>query len=160
MSENNEKIFEVKAIGEVRRMEDGICLEIAEPYRLAMTGLEKFSHVHVLFWANQLDGKAERETIIVDLPYAPGVIHGVFACRAPIRPNPILITVCSIEGIDMDKGVLMLGNLDALEGTPVLDVKAYFPVTDRVKEAVVPEFAREWGEWLPEEGVGLMPHEL
>jgi len=46
-------------------------------------------------------------------------------------------------------------NIDALDGTPVIDLKAYFPVSDRVKDARLPDWLVGWPEWFPEEGLGL-----
>jgi tRNA (Thr-GGU) A37 N-methylase len=57
--------------------------------------------------------------------------------------------------VDHAKGEVEIVNIDAYDGTPVLDLKAYFPVCDRVKEVRVPPWAADWPEWLPEEGMGL-----
>jgi len=48
-----------------------------------------------------------------------------------------------------------LRNIDALDGSPVLDLKAYFPVVDRVQDAHIPGYLTGWPEWLPESGIGL-----
>jgi tRNA (Thr-GGU) A37 N-methylase len=45
--------------------------------------------------------------------------------------------------------------MDAFDGTPVLDLKGYFPVCDRVKDVRIPEWTEGWGEWMPDEGLGL-----
>jgi tRNA (Thr-GGU) A37 N-methylase len=87
-------------------------------------------------------------------PYDAPVL-GVFACRSPVRPNPIGLTTAKILGINRDKGEVEIANIDAFDGTPVLDLKAYIPVCDRVENVRVPEWASDWPEWLPEEGLGL-----
>jgi tRNA (Thr-GGU) A37 N-methylase len=48
-----------------------------------------------------------------------------------------------------------VADIDAYDGTPVIDLKAYFPVCDRVKEARIPAWLVDWPEWMPEEGLGL-----
>jgi tRNA (Thr-GGU) A37 N-methylase len=72
-------------------------------------------------------------------PYAKNVITGIFATRAEYRPNPVAITTCRILAVDEDKGVGEVAGLDARDGSPVVDLKAYFPVCDRVKEATTPQ---------------------
>jgi len=48
-----------------------------------------------------------------------------------------------------------VSDIDAYDGTPIVDLKAYFPVCDRVKEATIPEWLSNWPEWMPEQGIGL-----
>ena len=80
---------------------------------------------------------------------------GVFATRAEYRPNPIALTTAQILDVDHKKGIIEVQNLDAFDNTPVLDLKAYFPVCDRVKYATIPEWIVGWPEWFPDEGMGL-----
>ena len=74
---------------------------------------------------------------------AVSLVTGIFATRAEYRPSPVAITTCRITGIDKDRGLVDIAGLDARDGTPVIDLKAYFPVCDRVKEAKTPG-------WLPD----------
>jgi len=78
----------------------------------------------------------------------------VFACRGPTRPNPIALTTVEMLGIDHAEGVVEVVNIEAFDGTPVLDLKPYIPVSDRVKDVRVAEWAADWPQWLPEEGLG------
>lgn len=64
---------------------------------------------------------------------------GIFAQRAKDRPNPIGITAVQIVEVLPD--CLVVRGLDAIDGTPVLDIKPYVPAYDRVAEAKVPEWA-------------------
>ena len=57
--------------------------------------------------------------------------------------------------MDEAGGQVQVQNIDALDGTPVIDLKAYFPVSDRVKDARLPDWLVGWPEWFPEEGLGL-----
>ncbi len=50
---------------------------------------------------------------------------------------------------------MRIADIDAYDGTPLVDLKAYFPVCDRVQEARIPEWLAGWPEWMPEEGLGL-----
>ena len=58
-------------------------------------------------------------------------------------------------GGDEASGLVKVVNIDALDGTPIIDIKGYFPVSDRVREASIPEWLVGWPEWFPEEGLGL-----
>lgn len=107
----------------------------------ALRGLSAFSHVLVVFWMDRVDpGKVQRGLRRPrDNPRWPAV--GVFAHRGKERPNPIGVTVCRILGI---RGrVLRVAGLDAIEGTPVLDLKPWirgFSARGAVRE---PRWARE-----------------
>lgn len=147
--------FGIYPIGYVRRVDDSIHLEILEPYRPALRQLERFSHVMVFWWADRHDNEESRRLMQTRPPYAEDQVVGVFATRAEYRPNPIAMTTCEMQQVDEQSGIVRLVNLDAYGGTPVLDLKAYFPVCDRVKETRVPYWAEEWPEWLPDEGIGL-----
>ncbi|MDA4134457.1 MAG: tRNA (N6-threonylcarbamoyladenosine(37)-N6)-methyltransferase TrmO [Thaumarchaeota archaeon] len=103
----------------------------------ALRGIEAYSHVVVLFWMDQVT-EEERERLTThprhrdDLPRV-----GIFAVRMRSRPNPIGLSV--VELIGRRKNVLKVRGLDALDGTPVLDVKPYDHMD--VKEGIaVPEW--------------------
>ena len=63
---------------------------------------------------------------------------GIFAQRAKHRPNPIGVTAVSLVGIR--DNVIEVRGLDAIDGTPVLDIKPYYPAYDKVAQAHVPEW--------------------
>ena len=157
MTEKSSEGFQIFPIGHVRRTENGTYLEILETYRPAMKQLDHFSHVMVFWWADQHDNQESRSNLVTEPPYAEGKLTGVFACRAEYRPNPIAMTTCKLEGIDEESGVVRITDIDAYDGTPVVDLKAYFPVCDRVKDAHIPEWLSFWPQWMPEEGIGLEP---
>ena len=142
-------------IGTVHRNKTEITLEIAEAYRAGLRQLENFSHVIVLWWANHRDNPESRSFLEFYPAYAAERLTGVFATRSPQRPNPIGMTTCKLLGVDLQAGVARIVNIDAMEGTPILDLKAYFPVCDRVKDATIPTWLQGWPEWLPDEGLGL-----
>jgi len=73
---------------------------------------------------------------------------------AEYRPNPIAMTTCKILKIDETNGIVHIADIDAYNGTPIVDLKAYFQVCDRVKDARIPEWLSDWPEWMPEDGIG------
>ena len=148
--------FQIRPIGSVQRSDgEGIALEIFLPYRPGLKQLDKFSHVIVLWWADRSDNDSARSTMQCNPPYAEEHLTGVFACRAEYRPNPIALTVCEILNVDEQRGIVRIRNIDAMDGSPVVDLKAYFPVVDRVKGAHIPDYLAGWPEWMPEDGIGL-----
>jgi len=153
--ETGEKIFQMFPIGYIRRNEKGISLEILEPYRAALKQLNHFSHVMVFWWAHKHDNQKSRSALQCEPPYAKGKITGVFATRAEYRPNPIAMTTCKILKLDENQGIITVAEIDAYDQTPIVDLKAYFPVCDRVKNATSPPWLSDWPEWMPDEGIGL-----
>jgi tRNA (Thr-GGU) A37 N-methylase len=92
-------------------------------------------------------------------PYAEEHLTGIFATRSPYRPNPIAMTTCRVLGVDEATGVVEVANVDTFDGTKIVDLKGYFPVCDRVKDARIPEWLADWPEWMPDDGQGLQPWE-
>jgi tRNA-Thr(GGU) m(6)t(6)A37 methyltransferase TsaA len=155
MSEQAESKYEVYPVGHIRRCDGRNYLEIAGAYVPALKELERFSHVQVLWWFDRCDDEICRSVTQTDqAPYEAPML-GMFACRSPVRPNPIGLTTAKIYGVDHGHGRVEIGEIDAFDGTPILDLKAYFPTCDRVREVRVPSWAAGWGEWMPEDGLGL-----
>jgi excinuclease ABC subunit A len=146
--------FEIFPVGYVRTDSGRTYLEILEPYIPALKELEHFSHVQVFWWFSEFQDKMCRE-ITQSEPLYEAPVTGVFASRSPTRPNPIGLTTAEIVHVDHKKGIVDIVNIDAYDGTPILDLKAHIPVQDRVKDVGVPEWTSHWPEWMPEEGIGL-----
>jgi tRNA-Thr(GGU) m(6)t(6)A37 methyltransferase TsaA len=151
----SEQTFHMQPIGYVRRSAEGVQLDILEPFRPALRQLDCFSHVMVFWWADRHDNDESRSILQTEPPYARGKVTGVFATRAEYRPNPIAMTTCKLSAVDETSGIVRVADIDAYDGTPIVDLKAYFPVCDRVREAHIPEWLSDWPEWMPEGGLGL-----
>jgi len=95
----------------------------------ALDGVEEYSHVFVIFWMHQI---LDTEKVKVH----PGGI-GIFATRAPTRPNPIGLTL--VELVKREKSALLVKGLDASDGTPVLDIKPYTD-SERRRFIIVTDF--------------------
>ena len=85
--------------------------------------LEGFSHIILVYHLHQAQGMS-----LLVTPFLDGTPHGVFATRAPKRPNPIGLSVVKLIGIDA--ATLEIENIDILDGTPLLDIKPYVPAFD------------------------------
>ena len=105
----------------------------------ALDAIEGFSHVIVVFHIDRVPQEAQRLQIAVGNEDEPPQ-RGVLATRSQLRPNPIGTSVVKV--LHRRKGVLRVQGLDALDGTPVLDIKPYLPQYDSVPEAQLPPWAQ------------------
>jgi tRNA-Thr(GGU) m(6)t(6)A37 methyltransferase TsaA len=104
----------------------------------ALDQIEKYSHVIVIYWIHKIPSAAVTELKIhpkkrVDLP-----LVGILATRSPSRPNPIGLKTVKI--IEHKSNILKVIGLDAIDGTPVLDIKPYIPGYDSPVKASVPDW--------------------
>jgi tRNA (adenine37-N6)-methyltransferase len=149
------KEMKISSIGNVVRKENEILLKLETKYKSGLTNLDKFSHVIVVWWADGHEDEESRRQLVTQLPYAPGEEAGVFACRAEYRPNPIAITVCPIKEVDLENGIVKIAGIDARDNSPILDLKPYIPVCDRVNNSRIPDWFKGWPLELPENGLQL-----
>lgn len=113
-------------------------IELLAPYNReeAVRELEGFSHIWVVFVFHAAKREAWKPT--VRPPRLGGNRRvGVFASRSPERPNPIGLSLLTLDGVQTDEGrvILRVSNLDLIDGTPVLDIKPYIPYADNVPDA-------------------------
>jgi tRNA-Thr(GGU) m(6)t(6)A37 methyltransferase TsaA len=113
-------------------------------YELGLKGLDGYSHIIVVYWMHKLAGSRIINLLVrprgrLDLPEV-----GVFATRNPRRPNPIGVTVAEL--LEIRYNILTVRGLDALNHTPILDIKPY-DYYDIVENPRVPDwFKRIWDE--------------
>ncbi|MBS7525193.1 tRNA (N6-threonylcarbamoyladenosine(37)-N6)-methyltransferase TrmO [Fusibacter paucivorans] len=98
-------------------------LEIEESYVEGLKDLDGFSHLYILYHFH----KVKQSKLLVK-PFMDDAVHGVFATRAPVRPNAIGMSVVAIDRIEGCR--IYIQNLDVLDGTPLLDIKPYVPAFD------------------------------
>ncbi len=127
-------------------------VEVDQAYLPALEGIEGFSHIVVVFYLHQRPAGA------VPLQVHPEMrddmpLVGVFATRSPRRPNAIGLT--AVELLKREGRILTVRGLDALDGTPVLDLKPYLPRGDEWSAARVPAWLRRlWAIHDEERGRG------
>ncbi len=112
-------------------------IELGEEFVEGVAGLAEFSHVLVVFFMHRDTGELvriqRRPRGRDDMP-----MLGVFAQRGRSRPNPIGVTATRI--VRVEPGRVVVRGLDAVDGTPVLDLKPYVPAFDRRDDARVPDW--------------------
>ncbi len=116
-------------------------VEVFKPFVEGLADLEGFDRIWLLYWCHR--STAPRMRVI---PYRDTQERGLFATRAPARPNPIGLSCVRL--LDIDNGILRVSELDILDGTPLLDIKPYVPSFDSFPEAR--------SGWLTEERTGRM----
>jgi tRNA-Thr(GGU) m(6)t(6)A37 methyltransferase TsaA len=128
-------------VGVVKKQGQRAWLEIKPEYAPALKGLEGFSHLWVFYWFHENDTPEERRTLQTHPRRDPAnPLTGVFACRAPVRPNLIGFTACRI--VKVEGNVVEVADLDARDHTPILDLKPYIPNGDSIPEARTPEWLK------------------
>ena len=132
-------------IGTIDRFDDGYEITLDPAYRSGLLGLSEFSHAHILWWADRAVTEAGRARLICQRPYTRSEADvGVFGSRSPERPNPIGMSVVMVLSIDENEGRIRVPFIDTMPGTPVVDIKPYFPASDRVRNVRVPQWFAQW----------------
>ncbi len=142
--------FILHSIGKVSSNEKEMqfSIEINESYRDGLIELDKYTHVHIFWWAQENDNLKSRSNLVEkEFPpfYGKNTPNmGVFATRSPFRPNPIAVTACPIISVDQQNGIIKVPYIDAFDKTPVIDIKPYIPMSDVIEQAKCPPYLEHW----------------
>lgn len=112
-------------------------IQLKDEFRGGLTGMEGFSHAIILFYLDKAKFIPEKHLQRHPRNRQDMPIVGIFSQRTKDRPNTIGMTSVSI--LSVAETSLTVQGLDAIDGTPVLDIKPYYPVYDK-KDAAVPEW--------------------
>jgi len=101
-------------------------IEVFPDYAEGLDDIEGFSHLHLIYWlhraADVLSSVAAPSPLKI-VPFLDDVPRGVFATRAPVRPNPLGLSIVRL--VERHGAELLVEDLDVLDGTPLLDIKPY-----------------------------------
>jgi len=118
--------FQIFPIGIVKKQNEKVWIELFEAFLDGLSGLEGFSHIYVLYWFHENDTPHKRKTLQV---HSRGdknnPLTGVFGTHSPLRPNLIALTLCKIVSISGNR--IEIEDIDARDGSPVIDIKCYIP---------------------------------
>jgi tRNA-Thr(GGU) m(6)t(6)A37 methyltransferase TsaA len=109
-------------------------LVILPEHEPKLEGIEAYSHIIVVFWMDLAPGAPEKPDQIT---LGSGNTYGILATRSQLRPNHLGVSVVPLLG--RDGCVLQVRGLDAIDGTPVLDLKPYLPEYDALPAAHIPD---------------------
>ncbi|PZU92261.1 MAG: tRNA (N6-threonylcarbamoyladenosine(37)-N6)-methyltransferase TrmO [Chelatococcus sp.] len=99
------------------RADGPLCrIELFPPWDQALHGIERFERLEVLYWLHR-----SRRDLVLQSPASNGEVHGTFALRSPVRPNPIGTSIATLVG--REGATLLVRGLDCLDDTPLIDLK-------------------------------------
>jgi tRNA-Thr(GGU) m(6)t(6)A37 methyltransferase TsaA len=101
-------------------------VEIRREYTAGLNGLSEFSHIILIYHLHLSKGHS-----LAVVPFLDNIPHGLFATRAPKRPNPIGISLVKL--IRIEDTSIVVENIDIVDGTPLLDIKPYVGLFDSVE---------------------------
>jgi tRNA-Thr(GGU) m(6)t(6)A37 methyltransferase TsaA len=101
---------------------------INKEYLDCLDGIEDFSHIVILFWTHKVPNNARQIKKVHPAGLKQMPIKGIFATRSPVRPNPICKT--TVKLIERKGATLIVEGLDAIDNTPVVDIKPHIPFYD------------------------------
>jgi tRNA-Thr(GGU) m(6)t(6)A37 methyltransferase TsaA len=131
--------FSIFPIGVVRKQNEAIWIDLLEVHSDGLLGLDGFSHINVLFWFHENDNSEKRAVLQVHpRREKQNPLTGVFATHSPARPNLIGLTRCEILSITGNR--IVIDDIDALDGTPVIDIKCYIPHSVAGGDVRVPDW--------------------
>lgn len=111
---------------------------VDEKFTEALDGIDDYSHIILVYWMDKVKDHVTKHQPQGN-PNVP--IVGIFACRCPRRPNPIAIT--TIRLLEHKKNKIIVKGLDVLDGTPVIDIKPYWPQYDKVENGKIPDWVNK-----------------
>ena len=131
--------LQVYPIGRIRKDGTAVYIDIDPALRDGLLGLEGFSHIIVCYWFHENDNPDQRNVLRVHpRKDAANPLTGVFATHSPARPNLIGMTTCRV--ISITNTIIRIDEIDARDGSPVLDIKCYIPDKLDPSEITVPEW--------------------
>jgi tRNA-Thr(GGU) m(6)t(6)A37 methyltransferase TsaA len=107
-----------------------------------LDGIEGFSHILVLYWPHLIPPERRELRKVHPMGRKDVPKQGIFATCSPARPNPILVT--AIKLLERKENVLKVQGFEALDGSPILDIKPYNPGYYRIDNPSVPEWMEKF----------------
>lgn len=98
-------------------------IELLPEYSQGLTDLEGFSHITLIYFFHKIKGYK-----LMVKPFMDTVEHGIFACKAPKRPNAI--GTSTVKLLRIENNIIYVEQVDMLDGTPLIDIKPFFPKYD------------------------------
>jgi tRNA-Thr(GGU) m(6)t(6)A37 methyltransferase TsaA len=121
---------------------------IYKEYEECLNGIKDFSHLIITFWTHFVSEKARQIKEVHPGGIKECPIKGIFATRSPVRPNPICqMTVKLLERKD---NILIVEDLDAVDGTPIIDIKPHLPFLDSPFDVKIADWVNKLMDYLLE----------
>ncbi|MBN2418424.1 MAG: tRNA (N6-threonylcarbamoyladenosine(37)-N6)-methyltransferase TrmO [Deltaproteobacteria bacterium] len=114
---------------------------IGKQYIKLLDGIEEYSHLMVLYWGHRVPEASRLLTRVHPMGRKENPLRGIFSTCSPARPNPILMTVVRLH--KREENILKVSGLDAIDRTPVIDIKPYVMDFYPRKEVRIPGWMRK-----------------
>jgi tRNA-Thr(GGU) m(6)t(6)A37 methyltransferase TsaA len=114
---------------------------IAKPYWKLLDGIEDYSHLIILYWGHRVPESSRMLTRVHPMGSKEKPLKGIFSTCSPARPNPVLMTVVKLH--KREENILQVSGLDAIDRTPVIDIKPYVMDFYPAKEVRIPEWMQK-----------------
>lgn len=111
---------------------------VDKKFQEALRGIDDYSHLIIVYWMDKV-----KDYVLTHQPQGnPNVpIVGIFSCRCPQRPNPIGMT--TVRLVEHKGNRIKVKGLDILDGTPIIDIKPYWPQYDKPEKAKIPDWVNK-----------------
>ena len=120
-----------------RDVHEGVSeLVIRSEFEELLDGIEDFSHLLVIYWPHLLDPERRRLKKVYPMGRKDMPLKGIFATRSPARPNPVLVSV--VRFVERVGNVVTVKGLEAVDGSPLIDIKPHVQAYSGSGEPVVP----------------------
>jgi tRNA (adenine37-N6)-methyltransferase len=116
-------------------------LVIFDRWSELLDGIEAFSHIVVLYWPHLIDTERRNLRKVHPMGRKDLPIQGIFATRSPARPNPILVS--TVRLMAREENVLKVKGLEAVDGSPLIDIKPFVQSYDFVENTHSPEWMQQ-----------------
>ncbi|MEX2721214.1 MAG: tRNA (N6-threonylcarbamoyladenosine(37)-N6)-methyltransferase TrmO [Candidatus Wukongarchaeota archaeon] len=138
-----EKVYPIGYVAKVWD-EEKAKIKIKKEFAEGFERIEEFSHLIILYWFHLRDNSEHRTVLKVHPKRHPDApIVGVFSSRSPSRPNPIGLCIVKILEIGRNYEYIDVEGLDALEDSPIIDIKPYIPLRDTIPKATIPHWLKK-----------------
>ena len=125
-----------------QKVMDAVCeLFIFPEWEELLQGIEGFSHILVLYWPHLIDPERRNLRKVHPMGRKDLPIQGIFATCSPARPNPVLVSVVPL--LERSGNVLKVKGLDAVNGSPIVDIKPYVQPHCGADRATVPAWMEQ-----------------
>ena len=126
---------------------------INKEHEECLDGIEDFSHLIVFFWTHLTSEKARQIKKIHPSGIKKCPLKGIFATRSPVRPNPICQT--TVRLLERKGNILIVKDLDAVNGTPIIDIKPHLSFWDAPLDVKLADWVYELMDFLIEKGESI-----
>jgi tRNA-Thr(GGU) m(6)t(6)A37 methyltransferase TsaA len=138
--ELNERLAKIRA--HYRQVKETISeLMIYERWAALLDGIEGFSHILVLYWPHLIDPERRKLEKVHPMGRKDLPEQGIFATRSPARPNPVLVSTVPL--LARQGNVLKVKNLEALDGSPLIDIKPYVEIYHEAQNPRFPDWLHQ-----------------